>query len=199
MNKKLIRLTESDLHRIVKESVKRVLSEAKYDSDFFTDYYLTHAPRTKFSRDDGGKASMDTLRYINDGGMAPEDTALPWDWGNNGMEGMQDTYHRLKGEREINTALNRKERNNMKRALDAADKRPLHRKGSLNRIGMTESSSYDMLKYDTIQEYGNDDPMNLSDSELRSRIEYMLAYRWALEGQEYILDDYMEEARSRGI
>lgn len=30
MNKKLIRLTESDLHRIVKESVKRVLREDKY-------------------------------------------------------------------------------------------------------------------------------------------------------------------------
>ena len=30
MNKKLIRLTESDLHRIVKESVNRVLSEAQY-------------------------------------------------------------------------------------------------------------------------------------------------------------------------
>ena len=32
MNKKLIRLTESDLHRIVKESVKRVLKES-YESE----------------------------------------------------------------------------------------------------------------------------------------------------------------------
>jgi hypothetical protein len=32
MNKKLIRLTESDLHRIVKESVNRVLKEAANDS-----------------------------------------------------------------------------------------------------------------------------------------------------------------------
>jgi len=31
MNKKLIRLTESDLHRIVKESVKRVLNESIND------------------------------------------------------------------------------------------------------------------------------------------------------------------------
>ena len=30
MNKKLIRLTEGDLHRIVKESVNRVLSEGKF-------------------------------------------------------------------------------------------------------------------------------------------------------------------------
>ena len=33
MNKKLIRLTESDLHRIVKESVKRVLREGEFDKD----------------------------------------------------------------------------------------------------------------------------------------------------------------------
>jgi two-component SAPR family response regulator len=31
MNKKLIRLTESDLHNIVKESVNRVLKESSYD------------------------------------------------------------------------------------------------------------------------------------------------------------------------
>ena len=31
MNKKLIRLTEQDLHRIVKESVNRVLRESAYD------------------------------------------------------------------------------------------------------------------------------------------------------------------------
>ena len=30
MNKKLIRLTESDLHRIVKESVDKILSESDY-------------------------------------------------------------------------------------------------------------------------------------------------------------------------
>ena len=29
MNKKLIRLTESDLHRIVKESVKKILTEGE--------------------------------------------------------------------------------------------------------------------------------------------------------------------------
>ena len=32
MNKKLIRLTENDLHRIVKESVNRLLNEAHYDA-----------------------------------------------------------------------------------------------------------------------------------------------------------------------
>ena len=34
MNKKLIRLTENDLHRIVKESVNRVIKE-DWESDFF--------------------------------------------------------------------------------------------------------------------------------------------------------------------
>lgn len=33
MKKKLIRLTESDLHRIVKESVKRILNETRLDYD----------------------------------------------------------------------------------------------------------------------------------------------------------------------
>ena len=32
MNKKLIRLTESDLHRIVKESVNKVLNEISIDT-----------------------------------------------------------------------------------------------------------------------------------------------------------------------
>ena len=32
MKKKLVRLNESDLHRIVKESVNRVLKESSYDS-----------------------------------------------------------------------------------------------------------------------------------------------------------------------
>lgn len=33
MNKKLIRLTEQDLHRIVKESVNRILNEARRGDD----------------------------------------------------------------------------------------------------------------------------------------------------------------------
>lgn len=34
MNKKLIRLTESDLHKIVKESVNRVIKEATFDTPY---------------------------------------------------------------------------------------------------------------------------------------------------------------------
>ena len=45
MNKKLIRLTESDLHRIVKESVRKVLREAAYD---------INSPEYKQMYDSGG-------------------------------------------------------------------------------------------------------------------------------------------------
>ena len=37
MNKKLIRLTESDLHRIVKQSVSKILKEGKFD-DIYKNY-----------------------------------------------------------------------------------------------------------------------------------------------------------------
>ena len=33
MNKKIIRLTESDLHRIIKESVRRIIREGEFDKD----------------------------------------------------------------------------------------------------------------------------------------------------------------------
>lgn len=47
MNKKLIRLTEGDLHRIVKESVNRILNEYKNsDTRFYND-------RLKFYLDSG--------------------------------------------------------------------------------------------------------------------------------------------------
>ena len=39
MAKKLIRLTESDLHRIVKESVQRILRESSLDADYMSDFW----------------------------------------------------------------------------------------------------------------------------------------------------------------
>ena len=186
MNSKLIRLTESDLHRIVKESVNRILNEDYFDDNNFGRFHAI---------DDKGKSAMEVLDAIhNNKGMGAIGRQTPqqhWD--------MQRDAISAEKQRESDKRNRMKTKASDRRWMKAADSRPLHRKGSLNRIGVTEASSYDMLKYDTIQKYGNDDPMNLSDSELRSRIEYMLAYRWALEGQEYILDEYMEEARSRGI
>ena len=40
INKKLIRLTESDLHRIVKESLNRVLNESKYEEGYDSGQFL---------------------------------------------------------------------------------------------------------------------------------------------------------------
>lgn len=54
MNKKLIRLTESDLHRIVKESVRRVLKEGRghfggivdMTIEKFNEFYMAHKNET---------------------------------------------------------------------------------------------------------------------------------------------------------
>ena len=53
MNKKLIRLTEQDLHRIVKESVNRILNEVRRGDDEYvkgpdgySHYYINHKDRT---------------------------------------------------------------------------------------------------------------------------------------------------------
>ena len=50
MNKQIVRLTESDLHKIVKEAVNRILKEAEYDID--DDRYYGGALPTKYFQDD---------------------------------------------------------------------------------------------------------------------------------------------------
>ena len=47
MNKKLIRLTESDLHKIVKESVSRVLNEVSADKAYWLMQQRKQNPNTK--------------------------------------------------------------------------------------------------------------------------------------------------------
>ena len=51
MNKKLIRLTESDLHRIVKESVNRVLREGEYNFASGTENYDVNSDEWKTNYD----------------------------------------------------------------------------------------------------------------------------------------------------
>ena len=51
MNKKLIRLTESDLHRIVKESVNRVLREGEYNFASGTGNYDVNSDEWKTNYD----------------------------------------------------------------------------------------------------------------------------------------------------
>ena len=65
----------------------------------------------------------------------------------------------------------------------------------MNRI--KESSGYDDIKIQVIDRFREQDPMTLSSSELRSAIDYMLAYRWALNGDEDVLHDYIEASKLR--
>jgi len=44
MNKKLIRLTEGDLHNIVKESIKKILKESVGVFEVYTNDYMQNAP-----------------------------------------------------------------------------------------------------------------------------------------------------------
>ena len=59
MNKKLIRLTEQDLHRIVKESVNKILNEVKW-KDYRGKEHSTHGTNSegwqdvRNAREDGG-------------------------------------------------------------------------------------------------------------------------------------------------
>jgi hypothetical protein len=167
MNKKLIRLTESDLHRIVKESVNRILNEIDGDDGF--------------NRENRRKEDMDndfgTAEFFNNGHFPPLGSegngetyrmdAFPTDWRdnpNNDSSKIKAPYNSYvwnkkfsehyptpesfwnprdtraykytrdldkihKGEDRFKKA----EDNKYQRVLDAADTRPLHRKGSLNR------------------------------------------------------------------
>lgn len=67
------------------------------------------------------------------------------------------------------------------------------------KAGKVNEGSTDFLHYETINRYRDEDPSELSDGELKNRIEYMFAYRWALQGNESVLDRYIEEANRRGI
>ncbi len=75
MNKKLIKLTESDLHRIVKESVNRILREASYD---------INSPEYKQMYDNGNRwpDEMDdtalTNREISDYEALPDRARHPY-------------------------------------------------------------------------------------------------------------------------
>lgn len=77
MNKKLIRLTESDLHRIVKESVNRILKEAKYDyenqaydekydgENTYLQVSMMSSPEIYIKCNNGRKPSSDYIKTYN--------------------------------------------------------------------------------------------------------------------------------------
>lgn len=196
MNKKLIRLTESDLHRIVRESVNNVLNElehkrsVKYDptvknpsrndydgslydkktqmdidwhnfenSKGFTDEYVSdngeyvegynqwdgnvgelyggdgedgifdrrlyqQGQSPSFYRDGKGKEGIDTLRYLDKGGEYPDYTR---------GDIKTDLYNHMSNRKYQNNRIRRNAKDADKRWMKAADSRPLHSKGSLNR------------------------------------------------------------------
>ena len=122
MNKKLIRLTEQDLHRIVKESVNRIMEEyyPVNSNDFAKDYRLgakgyvngsANMPNPKY--DDAAPYS----KYIGDYYSAP----------------YRDSDQMYRDNVEFNKREHNKQTAADRRWEKAADSRPLHRKGSLNR------------------------------------------------------------------
>ena len=198
--KRTIRLTESDLHKVIKESVKRILREdleGQELADYVDSLHLNdNVPsETGIFKGDGemyygwGKGNSPYYKYDAFGRRVnPSDPDAPWtddngqvhyhpqdpksDIMNTYRTNARHTYQHGEGpfirddrhaaRNYVNTgkaqgydyywgtneydsypaeddlkALNDKQaksdRDNMDRALKAADKRPLHRKGSLNR------------------------------------------------------------------
>ena len=79
MNKKLIRLTESDLHKIVKESTNKVLNEAGYEGTRQdTEEYNKAITCVKFLMDYAAKRHMNTLEEILMKVM--DELSIPWKW-----------------------------------------------------------------------------------------------------------------------
>ena len=72
MNKKLIRLTESDLHRIVKESVKRIMNEVG-ETDDGQKMLAKLAARKSFNGDGGYFDVADYARQKRNGDLKRQD------------------------------------------------------------------------------------------------------------------------------
>ena len=154
MMKQTIRLTESDLHRIVKNTVNRVLKEAnlKYDINKDHDDWMA---KNKDKRDwDWWEARRNSPEVENELGwhqfnhqddystvydenpnvFEPEHKATDlwhkaWDKDYDSYYEDQDDINPLR--KEFDDKWN--DTKNMKKVSKRADSRPLHRKGSLNR------------------------------------------------------------------
>lgn len=74
-----VRLTEGDLHRIVKESVNRVLREDGYEGTIQdTEEYNKAIKCVKFLMDYATKRDMDTLEEILMKVM--DELSISWEW-----------------------------------------------------------------------------------------------------------------------
>ena len=79
MDKKLIRLTESDLHKIINESVKNVLNEVGYEGNLQdTEEYNKAVRCVKFLMDYATKRNMNTLEGLLNKVMG--ELSISWQW-----------------------------------------------------------------------------------------------------------------------
>lgn len=219
--KKKIRLTESDLHRIIKESVKRIISEnglnkpidgnldiPSYEdpNELFSDCDIPNRTE-KFNKIMRGYSKMPKGydRNINPDSVAADRISMM----NKSYESEAFPYLKDAENDASWNAYDReleRERNEMEHKYGSSAEDWLYNesvirraiKESINKI-LKEASSFDIMKYEKMSEFRQTDPMNLSDSELEWAIDYMLAYRWALKGDEQVLSDYIEEAKRRGL
>ena len=157
MNKKLIRLTESDLHRIVRMSVNKVLRESEYgkptswkehnDGIATYDEYGNEIGGYNFGAPFHGDSPESLARrkerhaasdfgHPNSDRLIHNRTHSAHDFSHSDDDAVF-FRHNVLGDDEIwkdnEIGRGNKIDKNLQRALDAADKRPLHRKGSLNR------------------------------------------------------------------
>ena len=130
---KINKLTESKLRNMISEYVKRILEsempilhsegngEVYRDDAFVTDWRDN-------PNDDPNKVKAPYNSYVwNKNFWNPKDTrAYKY---TKDLDKMHKEEEKFKKSEDLKT----------QRALDAADKRPLHRKGSLNRVGMDEN------------------------------------------------------------
>ena len=219
--KKKIRLTEQDLHRIIKESVKRIISEnglnkpidgnldiPSYEdpNELFSNCEIPNRTE-KFNKIMRGYSKMPKGydRNINPDSVAADRISMM----NKSYESEAFPYLKDAENDASWNAYDReleRERNEMEHKYGSSAEDWLYNesvirraiKESINKI-LKEASSFDIMKYEKISEFRQTDPMNLSDSELEWAIDYMLAYRWALKGDEQVLSDYIEEAKRRGL
>lgn len=155
--KKRIRLTEGDLRKIVKESVNKVLNEVwDIDDEGIVDYDEFGRAKNRSYADVRGvsrRLPLDVKRSLRSvphrdrraetnyqhildepNGREFSDDSGEWmrpsDWFVRGADGWHDNEF---NDFDKQTSRQPKADKSFERALDAADKRPLHRKGSLNR------------------------------------------------------------------
>ena len=120
--KKRIRLTEQDINTMVEKTVRRLMGEGDNN-----DFMEKHSPLTRFKHDNQGADAMKTLGAIEKGGYLPHDRTPAED------ADMQRDYVKRQGDKKQAAKERKSAKRSDKAWQKAADSRPLHRKGSLNR------------------------------------------------------------------